>query len=350
MLGTIVYSSRTGLGYQSKAFYDHMKPDRTLLVDLSQHNLMPINRDWYPDARYTTWPNQEDIEWLLECDVVYYAETPLNFDLHALAASKGVKVVQAYNYEFLDYFRQPDYPKPTLLAAPTKWNIDRVKQLDVPVEHWPIPTDRTRFPFRLIDECKTFLHVIGRPAVHDRNGTLAFLDAVEHYGDRFEYRIFLQTPKDHRAQQFFQPVLNRLNQLEHLIEIVYDHNDPTYMYRSGDVLVLPRRYGGLCLPANEALSSGLPVIMTDISPNNDLLPTEWLCDAHYDFKFHENQDTRYAHVNVDVYKPDTQSLIDIMGRFTDKSYMRLSNLIADHIAKQYSWETLLEFYQQKLCQ
>ena len=31
-----------------------------------------------------------------------------------------------------------------------------------------------------------------------------------------------------------------------------------------------------CLPTNEALMSGLPVIMTDTSPNNEWLPKEWL--------------------------------------------------------------------------
>ena len=41
-------------------------------------------------------------------------------------------------------------------------------------------------------------------------------------------------------------------------------------------MVLPRRYAGLCLPMNEALISGLPVFMTDVSPNNQILPREWL--------------------------------------------------------------------------
>jgi hypothetical protein len=41
-------------------------------------------------------------------------------------------------------------------------------------------------------------------------------------------------------------------------------------------MVLPRRYGGLCLPMNEALLSGLPVLMTNMEPNNNILPKEWL--------------------------------------------------------------------------
>jgi glycosyltransferase involved in cell wall biosynthesis len=44
--------------------------------------------------------------------------------------------------------------------------------------------------------------------------------------------------------------------------------DPAALYADADVLVLPRRYGGLCLPAQEAMSCGLPVLMTDCPPND----------------------------------------------------------------------------------
>jgi imidazoleglycerol phosphate dehydratase HisB len=45
-------------------------------------------------------------------------------------------------------------------------------------------------------------------------------------------------------------------------------------------MVLPRRYAGLCLPMNEALMSALPVFMTDVSPNNFVLPSEWLVKSN----------------------------------------------------------------------
>jgi hypothetical protein len=52
------------------------------------------------------------------------------------------------------------------------------------------------------------------------------------------------------------------------------------MYSGFDAMVLPRRYAGLCLPMNEALLSALPVFMTDISPNNAILPKEWLVKSY----------------------------------------------------------------------
>src|SRR5581483_7515404 len=59
------------------------------------------------------------------------------------------------------------------------------------------------------------------------------------------------------------------------------HNIANYedIYKKGSVLVLPRKYGGNCLPMNEALSAGMPVIMSNISPQADFLPDKWLVDA-----------------------------------------------------------------------
>jgi glycosyltransferase involved in cell wall biosynthesis len=44
-------------------------------------------------------------------------------------------------------------------------------------------------------------------------------------------------------------------------------------------MILPRRYAGLCLPMNEALMSALPVFMTNVSPNNKILPEDWLVES-----------------------------------------------------------------------
>jgi glycosyltransferase involved in cell wall biosynthesis len=51
------------------------------------------------------------------------------------------------------------------------------------------------------------------------------------------------------------------------------------IYHGADALILPRRYGGNCLPLNEAISTGMPVLMPDISPNNQFLDRTWLMPA-----------------------------------------------------------------------
>jgi glycosyltransferase involved in cell wall biosynthesis len=43
------------------------------------------------------------------------------------------------------------------------------------------------------------------------------------------------------------------------------------LFRDVDAVIHPRRYGGLNMVANEALISGLPVVMTNTSPNDAVL-------------------------------------------------------------------------------
>ena len=58
-----------------------------------------------------------------------------------------------------------------------------------------------------------------------------------------------------------------------------DPNDNAEIYTDADVVLHPRRYGSLNLVSKEALMSGLPVVMPDISPNKDALPADWLVPA-----------------------------------------------------------------------
>lgn len=335
-LGLLAYASNTGLGYQTYQFYKHMKPVKTLVADLSRFNGMPIYKERFPDGRFVTGiPQRAEMDWLTDdVDAVFVAETPLNYDLYELAKRKGVATVQQYNYEFLDFFQHPAWAKPSILAAPTIWNADKVKALNVaPVVDWPVPVNREDIPFREIKQLKNFVHIIGRPAVHDRNGTLSFLQAAKKIGDRFKYTIYLQKPTDRRAMEYHAPVaraIDEASQSLHLevIEDIENYND---MYKFGSVLVLPRRYGGLCLPMQEALSAGMPVIMTDIDPNYQRLPKQWLVKAYKKKQF-------FAHVDIDVYEAEVNHLTFAMLQFDNTEYMQWSNKEANSIAEGLSWE------------
>jgi glycosyltransferase involved in cell wall biosynthesis len=80
-----------------------------------------------------------------------------------------------------------------------------------------------------------------------------------------------------------------------------DPDDQAELYTDFDALILPRRYGGLCLPMNEALLSGLPVIMPDCSPNNDVLPTHWLIPATRTGSF-------MARTEIELHEADPRAL------------------------------------------
>ncbi len=55
---------------------------------------------------------------------------------------------------------------------------------------------------------------------------------------------------------------------------VHDRQVPDYwrLYDDADALVLPRRYGGLSLPALEGMGAGLALMMPDVEPQR----SEWV--------------------------------------------------------------------------
>lgn len=353
-LGVVAYSSRTGLGYQSRDFCRNMNPDKILVIDLSSHNQIEVNHNWTNDHDAQIhvcqgYPQNVDYQWLTsDIDCVFVFESPLNYYLYQIAAERGVKVVAQYNYEFLDYFLHGDWLRPDLLAAPTRWGIDRVKNLGVaPVELLPVPIDRKELPFREIKQCKTFIHILGRPAAQDRNGTIAFLQAAKLLGNQYNYKIFYQRPFDERASELFYPVAQMMDQMRDEVEIIHDVAHRQDLYKQGDVLVMPRKYGGLCLPVNEALSSGMPVIMTNISPNDDLLDRSWLVNATHVGHYPD----RYW---VPMFEANIGSLTERMRYFgeNDDNVIQ-ANKRADEIAQMYAWENMISEYNQvmeQLCQ
>lgn len=340
-LGLLAYPSPTGLGYQTKAIYDHLKPTKTLVVDLSQYNRMPVNYDWYPTNRmiFKGIPNRDALEWLVhDMDAVFVCETPLNYYLYDYAKKRRVKTIQQPNPEFLDFFRHPSWTKPDYLGLPSIWMKREIKNLrtGAKIIDLPVPVDRKIFPFRQIINLKTIIHIIGRPAVHDRNGTLAFLEAIERIGNKYKYIIYKQTPKDRRAKKYHQPIIDAINETKKSIniEVIEDVENYVDLYSKGDLLVLPRRYGGLCMPMQEALSCGIPVIMTNISPNYDKLPSEWLCDSIYKGEF-------FAHTHVKYFDADIDSLVEKIENLD----IIKANEQADDIAKSISWTVMRPTYQ-----
>lgn len=338
-ISLLAYSSNTGLGYQTEEFYLNMKPFKTLLCDISDYNKIKTHHDRFPDAKvYRGFPKTKEIDWLLTgADILFVAETPLNYELFAEAKKRRVKIIQQPNYEFFDYFNKPNLPKPDLLALPTLWNREKFKDFNSVL--LPVPVNRKKFPRRKIKKVKTFIHIIGRPTYMDRNGTLEYLEAVKRFSGDYRFIIYYQTPTDEKAKENFAPVWEEMGRVrnETNLQVFSDIPDNRWLYVLGDCLVLPRKYGGLSLPCQEALSCGLPVVMTDISPNNLLLPHDWLCEVEFEgsFKFH---------ANVDVYKARVNSLVEKMELMTDKYFYETAREKAEAIADYLDWKNLKDYY------
>jgi hypothetical protein len=300
-LGVIARSDNTGLGNQTKELVKMLNPDKILLVDSTSFNNNRQHPDWYKqyDVIKTIkgMPRTKEILAFLEnIDVVISCETFYHLDFVDIARKRNIKTILQYNYELFGNLVHPEWPLPDVLLSPSSWNIDVVKEkfgLKCKVYHLPPPTDTSLFNTarenNLSKTHKRILHIAGKKAAKDRNGTNTVVEMLKHSSADYELVIATQTPLD---------FITKDSRLKINKDNVRNRED---LYNGYDAMVLPRRYAGLCLPMNEALISGLPVFMTDISPNNQILPHNWLVGSNKIGEFKTKS-------MVDIYEADATKL------------------------------------------
>lgn len=264
-IGVIVRANRKGLGYQTRDVMDHLPADKVLLVlmssraapdDLSlvEHREavhVPLGTDMRMSPRLVAG-------FLNEIDVLFSAETLYDWKIADLARRHKVRTVVHGNPEFYTHHRFPGTPQPDRWIWPSSWLTDHPDLPDGPIIpcpapwHQPVAGDPN-------DEVLRVLHVAGHSAAADRNGTTDFLSAIPRLRSPVEVTIVSQDGwlPDVRAPHHVK--VNRIpTGVKHRIE----------MYEGQHIVVLPRRYGGNCIPATEALASGCALAMSDVVPNH----------------------------------------------------------------------------------
>jgi glycosyltransferase involved in cell wall biosynthesis len=333
----IARADLTGLGIQSRNWVRLLDPNKVIIINSNPFNNNEQHFEWYNKRQNAYivdgFIQQGQLEPILrDVDVLLTFEIPYNYQLILLARAMGVKTIIQNNWEFTDYLRQPDLPLPDLLVNHSYWNLDKQQNI------WPSISEYCATPLFVEDyesiytqnisrtpEKKRFLHIAGRKTYEDRNGTNDLLEAMKLVPEEYDFELVIKAQNADVAE-FTDS------------RIVVDRNSPfdeRELYRDFDAMIMPRRYGGACLPMNEALASGLPVIMPDIDPNNKILPKEWLVSAH-------KTGTFMARTIIDVYSVDYQSLADKIIEFVfleDKSYNTKAREIA---VKEYSAESVRE--------
>lgn len=262
-VGLIARAEDRGLGIQTWEWARHMRPDRTLVVDMGAlGGGFPMHLDRFPGAQVARWSGagfldrQTVRDFLADVDAVYTAETFYDLQMPAWADDAGVTMAVHLNPEFWKYSREHHAWPAMRWWAPTSWRLPTlppsatVVPVPIPIDRWPTPA-----PLR---EDPVFVHVVGNRAAGDRNGTSLLLAAVQRVAAPFRLRLITQ------GERLPIPRVARGVEVELAVGGVADY---WRLYDDADVLVMPRRYGGLCLPANEAAGAGLALAMTDCAPN-----------------------------------------------------------------------------------
>lgn len=243
-----------GLGIQSWEAARNL--DASVLFVETKDPSAPSHPERFPHHTRVRWAQGLDPKivrnWLDTVDVVYAAETFYDPRLPRWAEAKGVTTVLHANPEFYTGAQNP-----TRLWSATPWRQD-VMPRTTEVVPFPVATDRFTHPEPHDGPCR-WLHVAGKRALADRNGTDTLVSALPHLTEPCEVRIVVQ----HGEVPSLPDIPPHVT-----VTLLAPPADYWRLYDEADALVLPRRYGGLCLPVQEACAAGLAVVLPDLVPNH----------------------------------------------------------------------------------
>lgn len=319
-LAMIARADDGGLGAMTWEVWRHLHPARTLIV-LADHRTRgrahPERFDGPGEVRVARmFPKSADVAWLTaEADVVYTAETFYGAKIRGPRTALHV----------MPEMHAHDTASAMLL--PTPWRA----------EHFPggirlpVPVARDRLPYRQRTEATTLFHVAGN-AMADRNGTDLLLSALDHV--RHPCRLLIRGGQPHRERHGLVDV-----------EWLGHHDGPYWEAWPDDagVLVLPRRFGGLCLPMLEATSLGLPIVTLDLDPQRSWLPAAGLVPTT------GSTPVRMRGGTIDVHSTGVVMLAGRIDRLlADPALVAALSARADVLAAERSWEALLPEWQATL--
>lgn len=335
-IGLIARADNTGLGVQTQDFYRFMNPVKSLVVDLSHLNGLPTHPERYPGSvvlKHSPYPATDQHHptavsvinsFLDDLDIVFTCETPYDYHLFTEARRRGIRTILQYNFELLDNLQNPHVPQPDLFMAPSCWRYSDVEYNNK--IFIPVPVDTERFLYKHRTSANIFLHLAGNNTLEDRNGTASLLASWN--GVKPDAQLLVRSPR---------PMIHHASNVRIDNTLI---NDNVELYNMGDVFVMPRKFGGLCLSLNEALAVGMPVVMTNICPQSEFLPPSSLVSAPVTksvmvktpIEIHEvNQTELAAKVNELADSPNLVSFLSEQSR---------------EIAQTISWTRLAPVYRQ----
>lgn len=244
MTGLIVFGTNSGIGNQSRRLCYMLKPDRILYID---NRSFSSNRkqhlEWFDNFKgykVRGIPSTHEIDVFLKgLSRVFYIETPLNPYLLTACKESGIKIYAQINYEYLDHLNN-DWTLPNKFLMPSYWKVEEmIKKFGrESVMYLPPPVDPNEYRIArdtnfLKSGKRTFLHVVGTVAEHDRNGTLLLIQAVKL--SKADYKLVIKSQGELPEGYYTE---------DRRIEYVIDDTDiPEDLYKGFDALILPEGMG-----------------------------------------------------------------------------------------------------------
>ncbi len=311
-----------GLGVQSYGLYSNLEPDSVLLVntdDKFDKDFLRYGGAWVCSFSNGQLPEEFVRDWLSTLDVVVAVETVYDWRLLDWARDANCRTVIQINPEFI----KPTQALPDVIWLPTGWRRDSFPE-DARIVRFPI--EKKEFiTLPSVDDPVRILHVAGKPALADRNGTELFSTALRRVKGNAEFTVTVQGPEPAGLEK---------------TTVLFNPSNEE-MYKDQHVLILPRRYGGNCLPVNEAIARGMAVIMTSIEPN-----TEW---PIFSVGVSPGRIIDMPCGAVRLYDADPLELPNAITTLTNsRGILGMHMAASREYAEEYSWDRMKQFYYDEI--
>lgn len=333
-IGVIGRSEQRGLGIQLTEFVRNMPVDRVLHIMVAK-SPWPIKPGAFSPVPTThvvfdgALPEDDVRAWLDGLDVVFTAETVYDWRLIGWAKDSNVKVVIQGNPEFYRN-RKESLPEPDAWWWPTPWQIGEIPA--GPVIPVPVPALTPVVAGAPDEPTLKVVHVAGHRAAGDRNGTELFLAALRFVSTKIDVHLYGQ---DGGFPQFRKHPNGELHEYPNGVE------DRWEMFNGTHLCVLPRRYGGLCLPAQEAMRAGCAVAMPDCSPNSFWPTVRMSCQPG------QSQLTPFGPIRTYYTKPrEIAATIDRLN--INRGQLMKAQAASFYWAEENSWTKLKNIYIENL--
>ncbi len=242
MKGAVIYAVESGLGRQAKQFYDHGIFDIALI---QKHSTYIEHHEWYSQIVVSF------DELLEKCTEIWFFETPFSWAYVKRAKEKGIKTILVAMYE-CTHSPLPVTPDVILGGSVLETEFFGAKHINVPVP------DEIKWKKRTT--ARVFVHNAGHGGLQGRNGTKELIEAMKHV--QSPIKLLIRTQTDNVKCDDPRVTIQ-------VGDLPYDE-----LFSVGDVFIYPDKFGGSCLPLQEAFASGMLVMSSNRHPSNLWLPIE----------------------------------------------------------------------------
>lgn len=277
-------------------------------------------------------PRARDVAWATtDVDLLYTAETWYHPYFLQSASERGVRTVVHAMPELWSVHETADE-----VWAPTPWRLDL---LPTNTKVVPVPVDRELLTYRKQDlSSLSILHVTTN-AMEDREGTELLLEAASLLDFEVDIRILGLNHRHPGPKHEYRGLAH----IEWVGAVDHPFWEMWRLARPTDVLVQPRRYGGLCLTMQEAAAVGIPILTLDLSPQRaHLTPFNVVATQPLGW-------TRMKGGSVNVMTCDPRALAKTLNGLS-RTPLAVDFLadVSDRWAKALSWSNWSDEYERLL--